>query len=263
MPPEVAEVFGRISLFLRNTTAIEDNAPDDSQLALIETASTPSHSPVSAATLNEPTVQAATVFLEPVKSDTPPSSTLKITETDLVCPESCFDISPDLMIPLPNPTNPVHHLKNSETARAIDQGTAQKIDTMELKSMSQPPTTELKPKEWIAYKDARYTILEKDNSSIKVYLEYDDIGLVQAAMHLNIALNSGLARLKRRAAMLPRSKRDEKPHMVHSDWFAESHTAAIYYDGKILTCKCKSPPDALEQAQKLKELVQFSSQKNK
>ncbi|KAI9614327.1 hypothetical protein H4Q26_009475 [Puccinia striiformis f. sp. tritici PST-130] len=98
-------------------------------------------------------------------------------------------------------------------------------------------------------------------SSIKVYLEYDDIGLVQAAMHLNIALNSGLARLKRRAAMLPRSKRDEKPHMVHSDWFAESHTAAIYYDGKILTCKCKSPPDALEQAQKLKELVQFSSQK--
>ncbi|KAI9614326.1 hypothetical protein H4Q26_009474 [Puccinia striiformis f. sp. tritici PST-130] len=61
--PEVAEVFGRISLFLRNTTAIEDNAPDDSQLALIETASTPSHSPVSAATLNEPTVQAATVFL--------------------------------------------------------------------------------------------------------------------------------------------------------------------------------------------------------
>ncbi|KAH9447339.1 hypothetical protein Pst134EA_029378 [Puccinia striiformis f. sp. tritici] len=235
MPPEVAEVFGRISLFLRNTTAIEDNAPDDSQLALIETASTPSHSPVSAATLNEPTVQAATVFLEPVKSDTPPSSTLKITETDL----------------------------NSETARAIDQGTAQKIDTMELKSMSQPPTTELKPKEWIAYKDARYTILEKDNSSIKVYLEYDDIGLVQAAMHLNIALNSGLARLKRRAAMLPRSKRDEKPHMVHSDWFAETHTAAIYYDGKILTCKCKSPPDALEQAQKLKELVQFSSQKNK
>ncbi|POW09089.1 hypothetical protein PSHT_09323 [Puccinia striiformis] len=169
MPPEVAEVFGRISLFLRNTTAIEDNAPDDSQLALIETASTPSHSPVSAATLNEPTVQAAT--------------------------------------------------------------------------------------------DARYTILEKDNSSIKVYLEYDDIGLVQAAMHLNIALNSGLARLKRRAAMLPRSKRDEKPHMVHSDWFAETHTAAIYYDGKILTCKCKSPPDALEQAQKLKELVQFSSQK--
>ncbi|POW02163.1 hypothetical protein PSHT_12183 [Puccinia striiformis] len=239
MPPEVAEVFGRISLFLRNVSLITAHLANVITIPPQDAIDTKPF-PVSAATLNEPTVQAATVFLS-----------------------LCFDISPDLMIPLPNPTNPVHHLKNSETARAIDQGTAQKIDTMELKSMSQPPTTELKPKEWIAYKDARYTILEKDNSSIKVYLEYDDIGLVQAAMHLNIALNSGLARLKRRAAMLPRSKRDEKPHMVHSDWFAETHTAAIYYDGKILTCKCKSPPDALEQAQKLKELVQFSSQKNK
>ncbi|KAH9447330.1 hypothetical protein Pst134EA_029368 [Puccinia striiformis f. sp. tritici] len=173
MPPEVAVAFGRISLFLKNvslitahlanvmtiplpdacSTAGEDNAPDNSsgseqpQLAPKEIESTPSQ---SAATLNEPTIKAATVHPEPVKSDTPPSSTLNITETDLVCRENRFDISPDLIKPLPSPTNSVNPLKNPELICAIDQVAAQKIEPMNLKSISQPPTTEVKPKEWIA-----------------------------------------------------------------------------------------------------------------
>ncbi|KAI7936750.1 hypothetical protein MJO28_015649 [Puccinia striiformis f. sp. tritici] len=207
MPPDVAVAFGRITAC---STAGEVNAPDNSsgseqpQLAPKEIESTPSQ---SAATLNEPTIKAATVHPEPVKSDTPPSSTLNITETDLVCRENRFDISPDLIKPLPSPTNSVNPLKNPELICAIDQVAAQKIEPMDLKSISQPPTTEAKPKEWIAYKDAIYTILEEDISSIKIYLEYDGIGLVETARHLDLALNLGLAKLRRCALHRSYTKR--------------------------------------------------------
>ncbi|KAI9614313.1 hypothetical protein H4Q26_009459 [Puccinia striiformis f. sp. tritici PST-130] len=179
MPPDVAVAFGRITAC---STAGEVNAPDNSsgseqpQLALKEIDPTPSQ---SAATFNEPTIKAATVHPEPVQSDTQPSSTLNITETGL----------------------------NPESIRAIDQVTAQKIEPMDLKSISQPPTTEAKPKEWIAYKDAIYTILEEDISSIKIYLEYDGIGLVETARHLDLALNLGLAKLRRCALHRSYTKR--------------------------------------------------------
>ncbi|POW09047.1 hypothetical protein PSHT_09299 [Puccinia striiformis] len=227
MPPDVAQAFTRMSLFLEDVSLItghlancmmnippqapgqenpsgECSSTKDPSSEVDGMSSGTSQSIASASTPQQPT----TIRIEPLHTAPRPSA-----------PPSKEVISP-----------------GSLTATPIEP-------TASTTSVGQPLATDLGPPEWTTYEDAVYKILEMKEDLVRVY-------------HLESALISGLEVLRNGKRILPKSKRDGQPHIYFSSSLVGQHKAAIYSKEMVWIVTRASVEKALEAALEIKARIE-------
>ncbi|KAH9447323.1 hypothetical protein MJO28_015655 [Puccinia striiformis f. sp. tritici] len=272
MPPDVAQAFARMSLFLKDVSLVtghlanmmnippqatgqekpsgECSSTKDPSSEVDGTSSGTSQSIASASTPQQPT----TIRIEPLRTAPRPSAS---PWHDVVNPGMLTAAVDDSKTSETCPDTPVNLPKTCVPTWPTDTPFLQPIEpTASTTSVGQPLATDFGPPEWTTYEDAVYKILEMKEGLVQVCIRYDGLKLVNAADHLESALISGLEVLRNGKRILPKSKRDGQPHIYFSSSLVGHHKAAIYSKEMVWIVTRASVETALEAALEIKTRIE-------
>ncbi|POW13230.1 hypothetical protein PSTT_03949 [Puccinia striiformis] len=249
--PALAETPSSPSKLAINNEGIESKAslPDSSQPAPLMFGTkkpivpeAPSAACKSGINHEELNIESKASLLKSSQSASSASATKETTASESICPEKLIAIVDGLKLPSTSPvnsfnqnTNPIKPKPTSPTAKVQSQ--TLRPDTMV----------------WTVYKDARYRITYQNDKVVWINMEFDGLRRSLVTRELRSALVITLEELKRQAKMLPKSQRDGEPHLVCRDLSDETHAAAIYYDGRVITYSGRSTSEALEKVKEKKQ----------
>ncbi|KNF02714.1 hypothetical protein PSTG_04000 [Puccinia striiformis f. sp. tritici PST-78] len=192
---------------------------------------------------------------ESSQSAFPASAPNETTASESTCPEELIATLDGLKVPSASPAFSAFLTKKSQSTFTTKHTNTNKPKPTPPtpKIQSQTPRPDLMV--WTVYKDARYriTYLGQETKSIWLDMEFDGIRTCTIAFELESALVMMLEGLKKHAKMLPKSQRDGQPHLVSSNLSDKSHTAAIYYDGRVITSTGRSMSEAIERVKEMKQ----------
>ncbi|KAI9627869.1 hypothetical protein KEM48_011944 [Puccinia striiformis f. sp. tritici PST-130] len=192
---------------------------------------------------------------ESSQSAFPASAPNETTASESTCPEELIATLDGLKVPSASPAFSAFLTKKSQSTFTTKHTNTNKPKPTPPtpKIQSQTPRPDLMV--WTVYKDARYriTYLGQETKSIWLDMEFDGIRTCTIAFELESALVMMLEGLKKHAKMLPKSQRDGQPHLVSRDLSDKSHTAAIYYDGRVITSTGRSMSEAIERVKEMKQ----------
>ncbi|KNE90388.1 hypothetical protein PSTG_16167 [Puccinia striiformis f. sp. tritici PST-78] len=220
--------------------------------ASTKTPSTPSKLVINHEELNIEPKASLTESSQSASSASAPNET---TASESTCPEDLIATLDGLKVPSTSPAFSAFLTKKSQSTFTTKNTTPNepKPTPPTPKIQSQTPRPDLMV--WTVYKDARYriTYLGQETKSIWLDMEFDGIRTCTIAFELESALVMMLEGLKKHAKMLPKSQRDGQPHLVSSNLLDKSHTAAIYYDGRVITSTGRSMYEAIESVKEMKQ----------
>ncbi|KAH9441803.1 hypothetical protein Pst134EA_032293 [Puccinia striiformis f. sp. tritici] len=229
--------------------------------ASIETPSSPSKSAInhegieSKASFPKSQPRVKGPLPESSQSAFPASAPNETTASESTCPEELIATLDGLKVPSASPAFSAFLTKKSQSTFTTKHTNTNKPKPTPPtpKIQSQTPRPDLMV--WTVYKDARYriTYLGQETKSIWLDMEFDGIRTCTIAFELESALVMMLEGLKKHAKMLPKSQRDGQPHLVSRDLSDKSHTAAIYYDGRVITSTGRSMSEAIERVKEMKQ----------
>ncbi|KAI9617908.1 hypothetical protein H4Q26_012773 [Puccinia striiformis f. sp. tritici PST-130] len=247
-----------------NRESIEPNAslPDFSQPAPFTLATkkpivpeTPPAACKSGINHEELNIESKASLLKSSQSASSASAPNKTTTSKSTCPEDLIATLDGLKVPSTSPAFSAFLTRKSQSTFTTKNTKANEPKPTALTSKIQSQTPKPDLMVWTVYKDARYRITYQgqETKSIWLDMEFDGIRTCTTAYELESALVTMLEGLKKHAKMLPKSQRDGQPHLVSSDLSDKSHTAAIYYDGRVITSTARSMSKAIERVKEMKQ----------
>ncbi|KAH9442506.1 hypothetical protein Pst134EB_028757 [Puccinia striiformis f. sp. tritici] len=200
-------------------------------------------------------IESKASLLKSSQSASSASAPNKTTTSKSTCPEDLIATLDGLKVPSTSPAFSAFLTRKSQSTFTTKNTKANEPKPTALTSKIQSQTPKPDLMVWTVYKDARYRITYQgqETKSIWLDMEFDGIRTCTTAYELESALVTMLEGLKKHAKMLPKSQRDGQPHLVSSDLSDKSHTAAIYYDGRVITSTARSMSKAIERVKEMKQ----------
>ncbi|KAH9442509.1 hypothetical protein Pst134EB_028759 [Puccinia striiformis f. sp. tritici] len=260
--PALAETPSSPSKLAINNEGIESKAslPDSSQPAPLMFGTkkpivpeAPSAACKSGINHEELNIESKASLLKSSQSASSASATKETTASESICPEKLIAIVDGLKLPSTSPGSSAFLTEKSQSILSTKNTNPIKpkptSPTAKVQSQTLRPDTMV----WTVYKDARYRITYQNDKVVWINMEFDGLRRSLVTRELRSALVITLEELKRQAKMLPKSQRDGEPHLVCRDLSDETHAAAIYYDGRVITYSGRSTSEALEKVKEKKQ----------
>ncbi|KAI7936718.1 hypothetical protein MJO28_015617 [Puccinia striiformis f. sp. tritici] len=289
MPPDVAQAFGRMSLFLKDVSLItahlanimdissqstaqgnsvrESVAGKETKSATNDPMSASNQPVASAITPQDSPYKPKTVQPEPSQPAQPPIVPCEPSVPEMISPADMTETSNNSITPSTASITIVDtasitivdRLKQPVSVLLVDTTSSENSEPTTSAIVNQIPKTEFGAPEWTTYRDAVYKVLENKERRIHVCIRYDGLKISSFDEDLESALSSGLKLVKNHARMLPKSKRDGQPHMVSSSRSGKCHQAGIYCRGQVFTATRSSVEEALGAAWQARRHIEESN----